>query len=124
VWQAENQQKVHKGQSGSRPNQWAIDFVLRKEMRYMYTIVTRTQLGTIDNDAKSCFDRIVCCIAMMISRHNGIPINFCKIQATALKESVFRLRTALGESKILTNIQINPQYTERVKAVVPAQLYG
>jgi hypothetical protein len=65
-------------------------------MRYAYARVTRTQLGTIDNDAKSCFDRIVRNLAMLLSRHNGITKNICKIQSTTLQETQFKLRTALG----------------------------
>jgi hypothetical protein len=56
VWNATKHDKLHEGQAGSRPNQRAIDVVLRKEMRYSYARLTRTALGTIDNDAKSCFD--------------------------------------------------------------------
>jgi hypothetical protein len=68
-------------------------------MRYMYARLTRTQLGTIDNDAKSCFDRILCNIAMLISCYNRIPNNFCKIQASTLKHTIFKLRTTIGDSK-------------------------
>jgi hypothetical protein len=98
VWNAEKNNTLHEGQSGSRPNHRAIDVVLRKEMRYMYARMTRTQLGTIDNDAKSCFDRILCNIAMLVSNYNGIPINFCKMQASTLRKTKFKLRTALGDS--------------------------
>jgi hypothetical protein len=34
VWNAENSGTLHEGQAGSRPNQHAIDIVLRKEMKY------------------------------------------------------------------------------------------
>jgi hypothetical protein len=64
----------------------------------MYARITRTNLGTIDNDAKSCFNQILCNIAMLVSRYNGIPINFCKIQSTTLRNTRFKLRTALGDS--------------------------
>jgi hypothetical protein len=64
VWNADEHNKLHEGQAGSRPNQRAIDVVLRKEMRYMYARMTCTSLGTIDNDAKSCFNCILCNIAM------------------------------------------------------------
>jgi hypothetical protein len=98
VWNAEDNNKLYEGQSGSRPNQRAIDAVLRKEMRYSYARFTRSNLGTIDNDAKSCFDRILCNVAMLISRYNGISRNFCRVQASTLKQTSFKLRSALGDS--------------------------
>jgi hypothetical protein len=72
--------------------------VLNKEMKYKYAKLTRTILGTIDNDAKSCFDRILCNLAMMVSRYHGIPINYCKMEGNTSKNTKFKLQTALGES--------------------------
>ena len=99
VWNAHTQDRIHEGQCGSRPNQRSIDVVLKKEMKYCYSRLTRTNLGTIDNDAKSCFDRILCNLAMLVSRYFGITNNYCKTQATTLQNSIFKLRTALGDSK-------------------------
>jgi hypothetical protein len=36
---------------------------------------------------------------MLISRYNGITRNLCQVQATTLHKSVFKLRTALEDSK-------------------------
>jgi hypothetical protein len=99
VWHAHNNHKLYEGQAGSRPNQRAIDIVLQKEMKYTYARLTRTNLGTIDNDAKSCFDRILCNFAMIISRYHGVPKSFCDTQAKTLQFTKFRLRTAIGDSK-------------------------
>jgi hypothetical protein len=68
-------------------------------MKYSYAQLTRTTLGTIDNDAKSCFDCILCNLAILVSKYYGIPNNFCKTQAKTLQYSIFKLRTALGDSK-------------------------
>jgi hypothetical protein len=35
---------------------------------------------------------------MLISLYYGIPRDFCKLQATTLKETKFRIRTAIGDS--------------------------
>jgi hypothetical protein len=75
-----------------------LDVVINKEMKYLYARLTKTALGTLDNDAKSCFDRIICNLAMMISQYYGIPTNYCELQANTLQQSIFRLRTALGDS--------------------------
>jgi hypothetical protein len=36
---------------------------------------------------------------MMISRYNGVTRNFCNIHSHTLKNTKYRLRTALGESR-------------------------
>jgi Reverse transcriptase (RNA-dependent DNA polymerase) len=97
-WKAHNSGKLYNGQAGSRPNCRAIEVVLHKEMKYTYARLTRTNLGTIDNDAKSCFDRILCNFAMLISRHYGVPFEFCSTQAKTLQLTRFRLRTVIGDS--------------------------
>jgi hypothetical protein len=55
-------------------------------------------LATMDNDAKSCYDRIICNLAMIISQYYGMSQNMAALQATTLKKMKFRLRTALGDS--------------------------
>lgn len=56
-------------------------------------------LGTMDNDAKSCYDRIICNFAMIVSRYYGMPLNACKLQATTLLKIVFSHKTGIGLSK-------------------------
>lgn len=67
VWNVHDEDRLNKGQAGSRPGKRAIEVVIQKEMKYLYARLTRTALGTIDNDAKSCFDRTLCNIAMLTS---------------------------------------------------------
>jgi hypothetical protein len=98
VWQAQSKNLLNNGQAGSRPDHRSIDVALHKEMKYNYAILTRTPLATIDNDAKSCFDRILCNVAMMVSKYFGVDDNYCKLQSTTLKKSIFKIRTALGDS--------------------------
>jgi Reverse transcriptase (RNA-dependent DNA polymerase) len=98
VWNAHYNQLLNKGQAGSRPGKRAIDVVINKELKYQYARFTRTNLGTIDNDAKSCYDRIICSVAMLISQYYGIPWNFCNMQAENLRKTKFHIRTANGDS--------------------------
>jgi hypothetical protein len=98
VWHLCDHDAIHEGQSGSRPVKRAIDVIIQKEMKYIYASLTRTPLGTIDNDATSCYDRIICCLAIGISIFYGIPVKYCKTLAETLKDSIFRVRTALGDS--------------------------
>lgn len=99
VWNSHNKRLLNNGQAGSRPGCRAIDVAVQKEMRYNYSKLTRTDLLTIDNDAKSCFDRILCNVAMLISQYFGISSQLCDLQATTLQQTVFKIRTALGDSE-------------------------
>jgi hypothetical protein len=52
VWNAHDTNSINKGQAGSRPGCNAIDVIIQKEMKYMYSRLTKTNLATMDNDAK------------------------------------------------------------------------
>jgi hypothetical protein len=67
-------------------------------MKYLYSRLTKTNLATMDNDAKSCYDRIISNLAMIISQYYGVSHNMASLQATTLKNMKLRLRTALGDS--------------------------
>jgi hypothetical protein len=67
-------------------------------MKYFYSIITNTGLATMDNDAKSCYDRIICNLAMIISQYFGIKAKTARTQATTLRKMQFRLCKALGDS--------------------------
>jgi hypothetical protein len=97
VWHAHDKSLLNEGQ-GSRPGRRAIDVVLKKELKYLYARLSRTPLGTIDNDAASCYDPIVCNLAMLISLYYGVPKHYNQLHANNLKNSQFRTRTALGDS--------------------------
>jgi Reverse transcriptase (RNA-dependent DNA polymerase) len=98
IWNLHNKNKIHDGQAGSRPGRRSIEVVIQKEMKYMYAHLTRTQLGTMDNDAKSCYDRIPCNFAMAVSAYFGIPSCYTKLHASNLENSKFNIRTAMGAS--------------------------
>jgi hypothetical protein len=68
-------------------------------MKYLYAMLTRTGLATMDNDAKSCYDRIICNLAMMVSQNFGVNQEAASMQAETLQQMCFRIRTALGDSK-------------------------
>jgi Reverse transcriptase (RNA-dependent DNA polymerase) len=99
VWHAHDHDRLNQGQAGSRPGRNAIDVVIQKEMKYLYACLTRTGLATMDNDAKSCYDRIICNLAMIISQYFGVSSKAASMQAQTLQEMCFRLRTAIGDSQ-------------------------
>jgi hypothetical protein len=99
VWNIQNKELSNMGQAGSRPGNRAIDVALAQEMKYNYAKMTRTSLITIDNNAKSCFDSILCNVAILIRKYLVFGDKLRKLQSTALKEAQFRIRTALGDSE-------------------------
>jgi hypothetical protein len=111
IWKINNNNLLNDGQSGSKPGSWAIDVAVHKELKYNYSNLTQTPLITIDNDAKSCFDRIMCNVAMLLSKYYGIADNYCKLQSKTLKGSIFRLITGIGDSPTAyTNTEKKPIY--------------
>lgn len=91
--------RLHNAQAGSRPDHRCIDVVLRKELNYQYSRFTRTPLATVDNDAKACYDRIICNLAMMVSQYHGMSNRACKFHSKTLERMKFTIRTAGGDSK-------------------------
>ena len=99
TWKAHLTKTLHPSQAGSRPGRSAIDVVLYKEHKYLYSELTRTALLTMDNDAKACYDRIICNLAMLASQYYGMPVEACQTHAKTLRAMEFHLRTALGVSE-------------------------
>jgi hypothetical protein len=87
VWSAHNKGRLHEGQAGSHPGQIAIDVVLNKEMKNTTPNLQEQYLERLITMPKF-FDRILCSLAMMVSRYNGIPINLCCVQADTLQKSL------------------------------------
>jgi hypothetical protein len=54
----------------------------------------------MDNDAKSCFDRILCVIAMIVSMYYGIPLLAAIVHAKTLHDMQYKIKTALGPSNL------------------------
>ena len=52
----------------------------------------------MDNDAKACYDRIVMLLATIIIGHFGIPKEARDLQALAIRQMQFHVKTALGIS--------------------------
>jgi hypothetical protein len=99
VWHMHEKNRIHDGQAGSRPGRRAIDVIVQKEMKYLYAHLTRTMLGTIDNDAKSCFDRIICNLAMAISSYYGVPKILCTNASNNFKKIPIQNKNSHGRFK-------------------------
>jgi hypothetical protein len=62
--------------------------VIQKEMKYLYSRLIITGLVTMDNDAKSCYDQIVCNFAMIVSKYFGISSKAESTQAQTLLKCI------------------------------------
>jgi hypothetical protein len=77
VQRGEESSQFGEAQQGSRPRRAANNAVLLKRLTYDLSRILWTNLGTFDNDAKSCYDRIINAIAMLaannaLSTHAGV----------------------------------------------------
>jgi hypothetical protein len=62
------------------------------------TRIQRTNLGTFDNDAKSCYDRIINSLAMLTAQRLGMPPTPIATHAGVLASTRYVVKTALGVS--------------------------
>jgi hypothetical protein len=74
-------------------------------MKYLYSLLTRTGLATMENDAKSCYDHISCGFVMIVSQYFGISLTTASTQAQTLLKMHHCLLTALGASMVLKHTQ-------------------
>lgn len=99
VWKAHKESTLGEAQGGSRPHRTATDVAAKKTHTYLYSRITGTPLGTFDNDAKSCYDRIILPLAMLCCRSIGMPKGPCRLIANSLNQCIRRVKTANGISE-------------------------
>jgi hypothetical protein len=75
VHNAEKQQHLNESQWGSRPGRSTEEALIHKVLSYEISRNTRTPLGTLDNDAKACYDRIVMLFALLLCQKHGVPLS-------------------------------------------------
>ena len=95
---AETRNHLHEGQWGSRPGRSAHDALLHKILSYKVARLTRTPLATFDNDAKSCYDRIVMTFALILCQKDGVPQSICMMAAMSLHMAEHSIKTKYGVS--------------------------
>ena len=100
VCSAEEQQNSSNSQQwGARPGRSTEQPNLHKTMSCKISRLTRTPLGTLDNDAKACYDRIVMNLALMTCQKHGIPQSACMMAAMALLTAKHSIKTGFGVSE-------------------------
>ena len=99
VKRGEEANQFGEAQQGSRQNRAANDAVLLKRLTYDLSRILRSNLGTFDNDAKSCYDRIINSIAMLAAKRLGMPDTVIATHAGILWALQYSVKTMFGISE-------------------------
>jgi len=90
---------INDGLFGGRPGCEAQSLTFLEELKYDISYMTRRTLFNFDNDATSCYDRIIVSLASLINRKYGIHRKVVAIHASTLHQARFHLRTLSGISE-------------------------
>ena len=95
---ADTQTLLNEGQYGGRPGCEAQSLTLLEELKYDLSYLTRRTLVNFDNDATSCYDRIIVPFASLINRKYGLHSKIVAVHSDTLKQARFHLKTSTGVS--------------------------
>jgi hypothetical protein len=79
VRHAESHRALGSNNHGSRPGRQCTDALLENLLIYEFARLTRTSLITVDDDAKSCYNRIIKTLAMVACMAVGLPLEAATI---------------------------------------------
>jgi hypothetical protein len=114
---------LHPGQYGGRSGRDAKILVFIEELKTEICYATRKSLINFDNDAASCYDRIIPALASLIGRKFGMHRNVIFVHATTLEETKYKLKTSMGVSdEFYTNCQAFPIYGTGQGSELPCHL--
>ena len=99
IHQASDLKLLHPGQNGGVPNLNAQNPVFIEEMQNEISRASQKPLVKLNNDATSCYDRILASIACIASHKFGTPKSVTLVMANTLKECKYKLKTMLGVSE-------------------------
>jgi hypothetical protein len=85
-------------QDGCRVGRKSTNTLFDKLLRYSLGRLTLTDYATFDNDAKSCFDRIVMLPASLIAQRLGMDPKACKLFIKTLRRVRYYVKTQMGIS--------------------------
>ena len=97
--QGELLQQFGEEQSGSRKQKDCQDVQHFKHCIYSIVRLTKAQGSTFDNDAKSCFDRIVMLLPSILSQRLGMPAKACQLFLATLEKIKYHTKTIHGISE-------------------------
>ena len=99
MYHAEKHNALGPNQLGARPGKNCIKLVILKQLTYELSHLTRTNLITFDNDAKSCYDRIVMNYALQRTRQLGMPRKAAQTLGQTLSKTQYTIKTSQTISK-------------------------
>ena len=83
---------------GSRKGRSAQDVSIVKELHYDITHLSLKDYATMENDAKSCYDRMIPSLIMLISRSFGVKASVCKAVGRTFEKTKHHVATKNGVS--------------------------
>lgn len=89
---------INEQQYGARPGCEANSLALYEELRTDISYTTRRTLISVDNDADSCFDRMVPSLISLNNRSFGLPVELSRLHGNALLTMKYHLRSPNGLS--------------------------
>ena len=108
VRNAEKYGCLGKSNHGSRKGRQTTDAQLEKLLLYETTRLTRTSLVTVDNDAKSCYDRILKPLSMTACIAVGLPLCAAIMHNTTHHRMVHRIKSRHGLLRPYSGSEDNP----------------
>jgi hypothetical protein len=108
MWQGEDLQVFGEEQSGGRKGKRCQDVLLFKHLVYSILRLSKSNGSTFDNDAKSCYDRIVMLGASLMAQRIGMDTKIVELFIKMLDEVKYHAKTIYGVSKL--SYQSSEQY--------------
>ena len=84
--------KINQGQYGGCPGRDCTSVTYLEELRRDISILTRSAYTNFDNDAASCYDRILMSVASLSGRKYGVHKKVVYVHAATLKEAKYKLK--------------------------------
>eukprot|EP00957_Ditylum_brightwellii_P166065 12643393-Ditylum_brightwellii.AAC.1 len=97
--ESKKQGTVNRGLHSGRQGHDVKIVSLIEELKYDISYSSYKLLINFDNDAASCYDRILLNISSLLARKKGMQKNVTFVHATTLEKAKYRLKTALGVSE-------------------------
>jgi hypothetical protein len=90
---------INVNQHGARPGCEAASLALCEEFRNDVAYTTRRTLISVDNDAASCFDRMIPSLISLNTRAYGLPSELAQLHGNTLRSMKYHIQTINGLSQ-------------------------
>ena len=93
--------EINQGQYGGYPGRDCTSVTYFEELRRDISVLTRTAYSNFDNDAASCYDRILMSIASLSRRKYGVHRKVVYVHAATLKKAEYKLKLSSTASNAI-----------------------